>query len=135
MAAVILLGAAIVHPLALGSGCVDSFCGYFYWLSRPTVIPFMDLASVVIAAGAGAILGRSSRPPRRRATQVVLAMVAAVATALVAGWTVLNAILAGIEGSGYETIAVSLLMDVALGAITGVLIGRATIGSSPRLSD
>jgi hypothetical protein len=134
-AAVILLGAALVHPLALGSGCVDPFCGYYYWHSRPTVIPLLDVASVVIALGAGVILGRTSRRPSRRGTAVALAVVGAVATILVAGWTVVAAFLAGMEGSGHDMIPASLVVDVTLVAVTGVFIGRATIASSPRVPD
>jgi hypothetical protein len=130
-AAAILLVPAIAHPLALGTGCVDPFCGYFYWHGRPTVIPALDVAAVVIAFSAGVLLGRTSKPPRTRSAVVALAVIAAVGTVLAGAATVAMAVLSGIMGEGFETITALLLLDVVLGAVAGTLLGRATLRPAP----
>jgi hypothetical protein len=126
-AAALLLVAAFAQPLALLSGCGEDECGYGFWHMTGTVIPVLDVGSIVLAVGAGILIGRTLEPPRTRTVPIALAVVSTLGAVLAlalagGGWVLVQMD----EGNVSFTSAAELfLLAVTLGTIAGTLIGLA----------
>ncbi len=125
-AATCLLVAAFAQPLALATGCGDSECDYGFWHSTGTVIPILDVGSIVLAIGAGIMIGRTLEPSRARAVTVVLTVTATLgavlALALAGLWLMLEQM---DERVWFASVAELFLLAVMLSAVAGTLIGVA----------